>query len=288
MLKIIGIVVAVYAVLCLALYLFQSRLVFFPTSDLWATPKTAGLDYEDVHLTAGDGTRVHGWYIPAPEAGALTLLFLHGNAGNISHRLESLRIFHLLGVATLIIDYRGYGQSGGNPSEANSYEDALLAWRHLTTERGIAPERIVVFGRSLGAGVATWLAREVRPAGLILESPFRSVPALAAEVYPMFPVRYLARIHYDNTARVAEIACPLLVAHSAGDEIIPIEHGRAVFEAAPQPKRFLEMRGGHNDGFLVTGTDYYEALKAFLASLDAHDRASSAAGRAARLPEGRA
>ena len=265
--KILSIVVAVYAVLCVALYLFQSRMVYFPVAELWATPQTAGLAYEDVYLEAGDGNRVHGWFIPAAEPGGLTLLFLHGNAGNISHRLESLRIFHLLGLSTLIIDYRGYGQSGGRPSEANSYEDALLAWRHLTEARGIASERIVVFGRSLGAGVAAWLAREVDPAGLILESPFRSVPALAADVYPMFPVRYLARIHYDTLSRVPGLACPVLVAHSPGDEIVPFAHGRAVFEAAPEPKRFLEMRGGHNDGFLVTGRDYYEALRAFLDSI---------------------
>ena len=274
MLKLLFMGAAIYASLCLLLFLFQSRLVYFPMKPLAATPAAAGLAFEDVHLTAPDGAVLHGWYLPGRD-GARTLLFFHGNAGNISHRLDSLRIFNDLGLNTFIIDYRGFGQSGGSPGEQATYEDARVAWQYLTGTRGVEPRRIVVFGRSLGAGVATWLASEEAPGGLIIESPFRSVPALAAKYYPLFPVRLLARIRYDNDARLPTVSCPVLVAHSREDEIVPFAHGRALFEVAPEPKYFLEMRGSHNVGFLTTGRDYSEGLAAFLASLDEPDRSLS-------------
>ncbi|TFH46774.1 MAG: alpha/beta hydrolase, partial [Lysobacterales bacterium] len=212
--------------------------------------------------------QVHGWYLPG-RADGRTLLFLQGNAGNISHRRDSLRMFNELGLSILIIDYSGFGQSGGTPSERQTYEDALLAWQHLTDSRGLAPERIVIFGRSLGAGVATWLATQVTPAGLVLESSFTSLPALASKYYPMFPVRWLARIHYDNAERLPTVACPVLVAHSRDDELVPIAHGRALFALARDPKYFLEMSGGHNVGFLLSGPAYRRGLLDFIVGLDA-------------------
>ncbi|MDH3316937.1 MAG: alpha/beta hydrolase [Gammaproteobacteria bacterium] len=261
-LKYILLAAAVYAGLCLAVYIFQARLVFLPSRAIAATPARVGLDYEDVWLEASDGVRIHGWYIPHRQPRG-TLLFFHGNAGNIGDRLESIAIFHRLNLNVLIIDYHGYGKSEGSPGEAESYKDAEAAWRHLVEARSIPPENIVLFGRSLGGCVAAWLAARVGPAGLILESTFTSVPDMAAKVYPFLPVRLLARIRLDALASLANVRAPILVIHSAGDEIIPPAHGRALFDSAPEPKQFLQLRGGHNDGFLVSREIYLAGLSKF-------------------------
>jgi fermentation-respiration switch protein FrsA (DUF1100 family) len=276
MLKLVLMGATIYALLCLAVFVFQPRLVYFPMKALAATPAAIGLRYEDVNLDSGDGTTVHGWYLPGRED-AHTLLFLHGNAGNISHRLDSLRIFNELGLNVLIIDYSGFGLSEGKPGEQQTYADATLAWRHLTTSRGVAPQRIVVFGRSLGGGVATWLAARQSPAALILESTFTSVPELAGKYYPIFPVRWLARIRYDNASRLREIRCPVLIVHSRDDELVPIAHGRALYELAAEPKSFLEIRGGHNTGFMLSGQRYTRGLARFLSTLDDGEGAMRAA-----------
>lgn len=283
MLKVILMGAAIYALLCLAVLLFQSRLVYFPARALDATPADIGLRYEDVHLSTDSGTSLHGWYV-AGRKDARTLLFLHGNAGNISHRLDSLRIFNRLGLNVLIFDYSGYGMSSGKPGEQQTYDDATAAWRYLTGTRGVAPEDIVVFGRSLGGGVASWLAIHETPAALILESSFTSIPELARKYYPIVPIKWLVRIHYDNLSRMPSLRCPVLVAHSRDDEIIPMRHARALFAAAPQPKGFVELRGGHNDGFMVSARTYMAGLERFLGSLDAPRPARQAAGAAGALP----
>ncbi|HSS64832.1 MAG TPA: alpha/beta fold hydrolase [Gammaproteobacteria bacterium] len=262
-LKYVLLAAAVYGGFCLALFLFQARLVLLPSRTLAASPVRIGLDFEDVWLQSADGVRIHGWFIPHAQPRG-TLLFFHGNAGNIGDRLESIGIFHRLGLNILIIDYHGYGRSEGSPGEEESYSDAEAAWRHLVETRRIPPGEIVVFGRSMGGGVAAWLAARVAPAALILESTFTSVPEMAAKVYPFFPVRLLARIRLDAKAPLADVRAPVLVIHSAEDEIVPLEQGRALFEAAPEPKRFLELRGGHNDGFLVSREIYLAGLSAFM------------------------
>lgn len=255
-----------YGILLSALYFGQANLLYLPdipSRDLTASPLDIGLAYETVALDTRDGVRLHGWYIPARGARG-TLLFFHGNAGNISHRLDSLRIFHGLGLNVLIFDYRGYGRSEGRPGEEGIRLDALAAWRHLVETRGEAPARIVLFGRSLGAAVAAWLAARESPGALILESAFISVPDLAAELYWWLPARSLARLDYATRDYLAGVRCPVLVVHSPEDEIIPYRHGRALYAAARQPKAFLELRGDHNAGFLLTGTAYPAGLDAFL------------------------
>jgi fermentation-respiration switch protein FrsA (DUF1100 family) len=257
----------VYLALGLLLFLSQSRLLYYPnlpSRAVVATPARIGLAYEEVALVASDGVRLHGWFLPAGEEARGVLLFFHGNAGNISHRLDSLRIFHDLGLAVLIFDYRGYGQSEGKVTEEGTYLDAEAAWRHLTEARRIPEHEIVLFGRSLGAAVATHLAVRQRPKALILESSFTSVPDLAAKYYRIFPVRWLARYRYDARTDLGAVVCPVLIVHSHDDEIIPVAHGRALYEAAREPKAFLELRGGHNDGFLASGRSYTEGLDAFL------------------------
>jgi fermentation-respiration switch protein FrsA (DUF1100 family) len=172
------------------------------------------------------------------------VLFCHGNAGNVSHRLDTLQFFRSLGLGTLIFDYRGYGRSDGSPSEKGTYRDAEAAWRHLVEQRQIPPERIVILGRSLGGAVAARLAADQRPGALVVESAFTSVPDLAARMFPVYPVHLLARIRYNTLKWIRRVHCPVLVVHSRDDEMIPFRHGRRLFEAAPEPKEFLELRGG--------------------------------------------
>ncbi|MHB8810193.1 MAG: alpha/beta hydrolase [Desulfobulbaceae bacterium] len=268
LLSVLGLVGGLYVLLCIYLFCMQDRLLFYPnlpSREITATPTKIGLNFEPVTITTSDHVRIKGWFVPAPQAKGV-LLFLHGNAGNISHRLDSLAIFHRLGLSTLIIDYRGYGESEGRISEQGTYLDAQAAWRYLTETRGVAPEEIIIFGRSLGGAVAAHLAARTSPAGLILESVFSSVPDMAAQLYPVFPVRLLARYQYDVKKAVRTITCPLLVIHSPDDEIIPFAQGVKVYEAAGAPKEFLEIRGSHNEGFMESGSMYQEGLERFILS----------------------
>jgi len=258
-----------YLAFLLLIYLSQSGMLYLPElggREPPATPAVLGLDFEDIYFETDDGERLNGWWVQAPDAGG-TLLFFHGNAGNIGHRLDSIRIFTDLGLNVFIFDYRGYGRSSGKPSEQGTYEDAMATWRWLTEERGIAPEQILLFGRSLGGAIATELATQVEAAGLILESCFTSVPDRGAELYPLLPVRLLARFQYDNRTKIGRVEMPLLVVHSRGDEIIPFHHGERLFQAAREPKRFLQINGGHNDGFLLSGERYRQGLEVFFDEL---------------------
>ncbi len=265
-LRAIALLAVIYLMLLVALYLFQSRLIHLPGvpgREILSTPERIGLAYDDVWISTEDGVRLHGWFVPGASDGPV-LLFLHGNAGNISHRLDSLRIFHRLGLNVLIIDYRGYGQSEGRPSEQGLYRDGRAAADWLRQAHGVEPEELILFGRSLGAAVASHTAAELGAGALILESAFTSVPDVAAELYPIFPVRRLARLRYDTQAAVQRVSAPVLVVHSRDDEIIPFAHGQRLYEAAPEPRAFLELEGGHNDGFLRSGERYTDGLEQFL------------------------
>jgi len=254
-----------YALMILFVFLYQPRLVYFPQveRELTATPRAAGLDYEDVTLTTADNVKLHGWWVPSRNARG-TILLMHGNAGNISHRLGYLTMFNRLGYSVLLFDYRGYGKSGGHPDEEGTYRDAEAAWLHLAATRNVAPRDIVMVAESLGGGVATWLALKYPPRALVLASTFRSVPDLGAQIYPWLPVRLLARITYDNLARIAKVDAPVLIAHSREDDVIPFVHGEALFAAAREPKQMLVLAGGHNDGFLFTRDAWIAAVGAFL------------------------
>lgn len=252
-----------YLALVILAYLFQDRLLYFPSRQLRGTPAQRSLSFENVTLDTADGERLHGWWIPAEPERAV-LLFCHGNAGNISGRLESIRRFHHLGLSVLIFDYRGYGQSTGRPSEDGLYRDVDAAWRYLTEVRGTNPTDIIAFGRSLGSGPATWLATQHRIGALILESPFTSIPDVAAVHYPWLPVRLLARSRFGNLHRIPHVEAPVLIIHSPNDEIIPYVQGRRLFEATSALKSFLKLDGGHNDGAFVTGNRYVNHIDAFV------------------------
>ena len=264
LLSIIAIAVGLYVGLVALMFFFQERLLYFPLRGIGATPARIGLTYESVQLETTDGLTLSGWFVPAEQARGV-LLFFHGNAGNISHRLDSIAAFHRLGLSALIVDYRGYGQSEGKPTEAGTYLDAEAAWHYLVEDRHIPPQNIVIFGRSLGGAVAAKLAQTHPPAALILESTFTSVPDIAAQSYPFLPVRPLARIHYNTLERLPGIECPILIVHSPDDRVIPFSHGQQLFAGAKEPKEFLEINGGHNDGFMVSATRYEATLGDFVA-----------------------
>ena len=254
------------------LYVFQEKMIFFPGRRVAATPASIGLHYEDVYLSAEDDIRLHGWHVPHPDAQA-TLLFFHGNAGNISHRLDSVSIFHDLGLSVFIIDYRGYGNSEGRPTEQGTYLDARAAWNYLVDERRLRPDEIIVFGRSLGGAVAAALAARVTPAAVILESTFTSVKELGKHYYPYLPVSRIARVRYPVDEYVTTFNCPVLVIHSPRDDVVPFRYGQRLFATAREPKMFLPISGDHNTGFLLSGDVYVEGLKRFLVTyLDARFR----------------
>ena len=249
------------------MYVFQSRLIFYPrvpTSKITATPDEIGLAYESVKIITDDGIELDGWFLPANDARG-TLIFCHGNAGNISHRLDSLRIFDRLGLSVLIFDYRGYGRSGGKVSEEGTYRDAEAVWRYLI-ERNVPAETIVIFGRSLGAAIAAHLAQRHTPAALILESAFTSVPDYAARAYPYLPARRLVRFRYSAKEYLESVKSPVLIVHSPDDDLIPFRNGRELFAAANEPKQFLEISGDHNEGFLASGATYIDGLNSFLSA----------------------
>ena len=245
------------------MYFQQPAMTFYPYRQLYQTPDDWGLAYEDVFLTTPDETRVHGWYLPR-EGSQRALLFMHGNGGNISHRRDSLDIFHRLGFNVFIFDYRGYGRSEGVPGERGLYEDAATAWQYLVDQRGFASDDIVVFGRSLGASVAARLAAEVGPAGLIMESSFNSARGMAQSVLPLLSRIVVMRFNFNTAAYVRRVMCPVLVAHSPDDDIIPFQLGQVVYEAANQPKAFLTMQGDHNSGFLQSQPGYEQGLREFI------------------------
>lgn len=247
----------------LLLYLLQNSLTYHPARQIVYTPDAVGLKYEDAYFSAEDDIRLHGWFIPAANARG-TVLFSHGNAGNISGRLETIRMLHGLDLNVLIYDYRGYGKSEGRPDEAGTYLDAQAAWNFLTGEKNIPESTIVIMGRSLGGAVSAWLATRVKPTGLILESTFTSAKDLAQELYPWVPVRWLIKIEYPTKSYLQDISVPKLILHSRDDRLIPFHHGKEIFESVREPKDFFEMSGDHGGGHIVTGADYVDALDRFL------------------------
>ena len=243
----------------------ERALIYVPIRELAGTPADFGLPYRDVWFEAEDGVRLHGWLIPG--ARPMTLLWCHGNAGNISHRLDNIReIHHRLGIGVFIFDYRGYGRSDGSPTEAGLYHDARAARDALVRSLSVPSPQIVYFGRSLGAAVALDLALAHPPLGVILESPFLSVRAMANRTVP--GSGFLFKTRFDSLEKIGRLRVPLLVLHGDSDEVVPHEHGRRLWEAASEPKAFYTIPGArHNDTYLVGGSRYWEAWLRFLNSL---------------------
>lgn len=266
LLGVAGTLLAVYAVACLAAFALQRRLVYFPGRPGGPTPAQRGMAFEDVTLTTSDGVRVHGWLVGAPRPRGVVLV-CHGNAGTIADRLPLAEAFMAMGWSCFLLDYRGYGQSEGQPSEDGTYRDAEAGHEHLTRAAGFDPAQVVVYGESLGGGVAIELARRRPVAACVVESTFTSLPDIGARAYPWLPVRLLSRLRYDNRAKIGRLAVPVLVIHSQQDEVVPFAHGQALFEAAREPRQLLVTTGGHNDGGFLRSEQHRGAVQQFLGSV---------------------
>lgn len=256
-------VVSGYLLLIVYVYVKQGSMLYFPSRELEATPLDIGLHYQELTLRTKDGVDISAWFVPADGARSF-VLFCHGNAGNISHRIDSIRIFHSFGLGMLIFDYRGYGKSLGTPDEEGTYRDAEAAWDYLVNTLYVKPEKIILFGRSLGSAVAAEIALRKRAGALIMESGFTSVPDLGKKFYPHLPVGIISRYRYASINKVGNIKIPKLFIHSPGDEIVPYEQGVKLFEKASEPKEFLQILGGHNEGYLLSDKVYLNGIHDFL------------------------
>jgi fermentation-respiration switch protein FrsA (DUF1100 family) len=264
------ILVFLFAVFAFILYLNQSNYVYFPTSNIITTPSDSGLFYEDLMLETYDGVKISAWYIHAENPKA-TLLFFHGNAGNISHRIEFIEMFYSLNISTFIIDYRGYGKSEGSPTEEGTYIDSEAAWDYLRGEKNIDPSSIVIYGKSLGGPVAARLAEEHNPAALILDSTFTSIKDLAVEIYPFLPVKKFFKFEYDTVMYLEGADCPTLIIHSIDDSYIPFSHAERLFDAVGDKKELAETRGDHNTSFMISRDIYIKSIDNILKSITKPD-----------------
>lgn len=245
-------------VIALMLYRFEHSQVYHPTRDAEYTPDDVGRPAEDVWLKTSDGLRLHAWFFAADQSSPrakFVMLFCHGNGGNLTSRPGYYRAILETGVNLLTFDYRGYGRSDGEPSEAGTYTDAEAAYQWLRT-RGFAPEHILVWGESLGGGIASNVAATEPVGGLMLQSTFTSIPDIGAELFPWLPVKLISRIKYDTHGRLPHLKCPVVVMHSRGDTTIRFPHGERNFAAAREPKAFVELEGDHNDALLANRAAY--------------------------------
>jgi fermentation-respiration switch protein FrsA (DUF1100 family) len=263
LIQIVGVLLITYLAFAAVLYVKQPKFVYSPERDVSSTPAELGLDFENVVFKSADGLDLSGWYIPAKNS-KLTLLFCHGNGGNMAHRLDSINIFHNLGLNCFIFDYRGYGDSPGKPGEEGTYIDAMAAYKWLTDEKKIPTEDIIIFGRSLGGSIAAQLATKVEAGALIVESAFTSYVDIGKEYYPYMPVRWFARFGYRTIDYIKEVRCPVMLIYSGNDEIVPYKFGLELYEAANEPKEFIEIFGSHNDCFLASGEIYIEVWEKWL------------------------
>lgn len=244
-----------------------SGFIFYPERRLESRPEGWGLAHEEVWVAAADGVRLHGWHLPAPS-GSTLLLFCHGNAGNISHRLDNIERLLRVGISVYIFDYRGYGLSEGSPSEKGLYLDAEAAQAWAAEKASAAGQRLVVFGRSLGGVAAVHLAARGGCAGAILESTFTNLGAMAREHYPLPLLPGWLAGRFDSLGRIGGLRCPVLFVHGDRDDIVPYRLGQELYAAAPGPKEFLTIDGaGHNDTYHVGGQAYFERLRDFCEGL---------------------
>jgi fermentation-respiration switch protein FrsA (DUF1100 family) len=250
----------------------EDKFIFHPDPVSARDPSHVGLSFENILFNTQDDIRLHGWFIPHQEARA-TLVWFHGNAGNISDRLLNIKLLHdRIKINIFIFDYRGYGQSEGTASEKGTYLDGAAAIKYLLGRDDAAARQLILFGRSLGAAVAAEMAIRFTSLGLILESPFVSIREMAQALFPSLPIAWLLRTRYDTLEKVRRVKAPIMVLHGDHDATVPFAQGKRVFEVAPQPKRFYRIVGAsHNDTFVVGGEEYYGALREFIESaLPAH------------------
>lgn len=252
----------------------ESSFLYFPEKTLETSPEEFGIVYGEVRIPSTDSVQLVGWIVPSADTSTLWLLYLHGNAGNVGMRgyVEHYAQLHKLGLNILTVDYRGYGESSGNPTEQGIYDDARAGYEYLRSAQHVPPERIVVYGYSLGSAIAVDLVSKVPSAGLIVEGSFTSIPDVGQEHYPYLPVRMVARSRFASSVKIGSITGPKLFIHARDDHTIPIRFGRELFDFAPEPKTFLEVKGGHENAHNVDARLFYAGIQLFLIQVNAHSR----------------
>jgi len=260
--KIILSIAAALIILFLFIRFLEYRSLYFPLKKIEATPAELGLAYEDIAVAARDGIEISGWFVPAVKPRA-TLLFCHGNGGNISHRLEKIKMFNFLNLNVLIFDYRGYGRSKGRPSESGLYLDADAVYEYLVNRKNITAGKIIAYGESLGGSVAVDLAGRREMGGVIIEEGFTSVRDMGKTVLPWIPAAVYGS-EFDSLRKIKNVTSPILVIHSIDDEIVPFEQGRRLFDEAPEPKEFVRLQGGHNNAFLISDELFMGKIDSFV------------------------
>ena len=252
---------------CVVLLMIEDKMIYFPAKypeGIW-NPGDYGVITEDAYFKTDDGLMLHGWFVPSNE-NKITLLWFHGNAGNLSHRLENIKLLHELNINVFIFDYRGYGRSEGKlPSEKTIYLDSRAAYEYLIQQKKIPKGKIIFFGRSLGGAIAVEMARELGCRALILESVFTSAEDMAGRMFPFLPVKYFIKTKFNSIEKIKNIACPKLFIHGNRDNVVPFKLGKKLFEAAPEPKEFYEIDGAdHNDTYIIGGSEYFKVINQFL------------------------
>ena len=241
--------------------LFERAFIFYPERQLSGFPADEGMEYQDVHLQNPDGVIIHGWFMPG--RGKTILLFFQGNGGNISHRIEKIRLLCHPEISSLIIDYNGYGRSHGKPSERACYLNALASWEYLIRERRFEPKQVILFGESLGGAVAVDLATKREAGAMILESALPSIGAVANRFFPGLSI--FLKTKFDSLSKISRVHVPLLQLHGDEDDLVPYELGRKLFEAANDPKEFFAIKGAHhNDTYEIGGEAYFQAIRQFI------------------------
>jgi len=261
------ILVSLIVVATVAVYFLYPRIehsvIFFPSRSLDGTPGLHGLTHKEVYFETADGQRLHGWFFPIEEESPV-ILFCHGNAGNISHRLENIKLLLERRLRVFIFDYRGYGKSTGRPSEKGLYQDGLAAYDYVTRREQIAPDAVIPFGRSLGATVALEIALQRTVKSIIIEGAFTSTKEMARTIPVFYPLSFIAPPHYNSAEKIRRINVPILVVHAQRDEIVPCSMGERLFACAKKPKFFYPVEGAtHNDTYVVGGGRYFETLAVF-------------------------
>lgn len=260
--KLFFLLVTLPIILLILVRYIERHSLYFPMKVVDATPALIGLPYEEIYFNTSDKKRLNAWFVPNNKA-KFTVIFCHGNAGNIGHRLEKILIFHKLGLGMFIFDYRGYGKSEGVPSEQGFYKDLYAAYDYLAKERRIPKENIVLYGESIGGAVVIDFAQKIKPAALITEEAFTSVKDMIRVALPFIP-HFLLASRFDSVSKIKDVTCPKLIIHSVNDEIIPFSLGEKLFEEALPPKEFLKIRGSHNTAFLDSKEQFTQGLKSFL------------------------
>ncbi|MDH6098122.1 alpha/beta hydrolase [Anabaenopsis sp. FSS-46] len=267
------IVVIAYFAICLFLFVRQQRLIFFPSAVIERTPEIFNLPYEDVWLPVkvrnGKTELIHGWWIPSPEPNPNVLLYLHGNAINVGANVGHARRFNQLGFSVLLIDYRGYGLSGGDfPAEQRVYEDASIAWNYLVNEKQILPSKIFIYGHSLGGAIAIDLGlKQPQAGGLIVESSFTSIRDMVdyRNLFWMFPVNLILTQRFESINKVPQLKIPVLFIHGMADTSVPSFMSQKLYHAAPEPKKLLLVPSAeHDNTAIVAGEEYLQWVMSFV------------------------